>query len=99
MLGLSINLITHLLQFVLMWLNALSVKAGVSMQWSLRKLISWYKINVTKHCQTLLYSYYKVHDELEKTNSIQSLTHKAIVMDPIGNLQGLNKFLCKEMGK
>ena len=91
----SIKLIYH----VVLWLNAIPLKSGVSANLSPRKLVIRHKLNFAKHCRAQFGSYCKVRDKPMPTNSMTTRTTPAIVLGPTGNLQGTYKIFSLKTGK
>ena len=58
----------NLVQFSVMWLNALPNLSGISRKWSTRKLICCHKLDNDKHCKVPVRAYCEVHDEHQPTN-------------------------------
>ena len=92
-------ILIHLLQFIMMWLNAFPIKNGVLAQPSPQELIYVHKLDTGKHHQTLFGMNCEVLKEPEIANTLMPTTHEAIAMGPAGNLQGSYKFLCLETGR
>jgi hypothetical protein len=80
--------------FVILWLNVLPVKTGISNIYSPRELLVKWKLDCKKHCRVLPGMYCKVHSEPSPSNSMIPRTHECIACGPTGNLQGRIKFYC-----
>ena len=52
-----------LVQFAILWLNAIPNQSKVSWSWSQRDLICCHKLDVTKHCWVPFGAYCEVHKE------------------------------------
>jgi hypothetical protein len=83
-----IKLIYH---FVL-WLNAFSTKSEVLETLSPRKIVMRHKLDFGKHCRALFGSYCETHDEPVPMNTMGTQSTPAIVLGPMGNLQGTYNF-------
>jgi hypothetical protein len=84
--------------FMVLWMNALPVKSGVSEKISPRELLLRWRLNYKKHCRVEPGTYCEVHDEPTPTNTMAPRTHAAIALGPTGNLQGSVKFYCITTG-
>ena len=67
-------MIIHLIHYCTMWLNAFPVKSGISSKWSPRELVSGSKLDPKLHAKIPFGAYCHVHDEPDKTNSMQPRT-------------------------
>ena len=58
---------THIVYFVVLWLNAFPVQNGVSKVYSPRSIVirSW-----NRHCKVLFCTYFKVHDKPDPSNDM-----------------------------
>jgi hypothetical protein len=92
-------MLIELIYHVVLWLNAFPTKSGVSETLSLRKIIMRHKLDFTKDCRAQFGSYCEAHDEPVPTNTMVTCSTPAIVLGPMGNLQGTYKFLSMETGK
>ena len=64
------QIIINLVQFVVMWLNALPKQSRISRRWSPQGLVCCHQLDVNKHRKTPFGSYCEVHEELQPTNSM-----------------------------
>jgi hypothetical protein len=81
-------MLIELIYHVVLWLNAFPTKSGVSETLLPRKIVIRHKLNFTKHCRAQFGSYCKAHDEPVPTNTMVTRSTPAIVLGPMGNLQG-----------
>jgi hypothetical protein len=58
-----------------------------------------HKLDFAKHCRSPFGAYCEVHDEPTPTNTMVTCSTLAIVLGPMGNLQGTYKFFSLAMGK
>lgn len=93
------TILIELIYHVMLWLNAIPVRSGISDKLSPSELVIRQKLDFKKHCKVPFGSYCKVHNEPTPTNGMQSRTHPAMVLSPTGNLQDLYKFFCLQTGK
>ncbi len=92
-------MLIELIYHVVLWLNAFPMKSGVSETLSPREIVMRHKLDFTKHCRAQFGSYCKAHDEPVPTNTMVTCSAPAIVLGPMGNLQGTYKFFSLETGK
>jgi hypothetical protein len=85
--------------FCVMWLNAFSVKSGMSSTHSPRELMVHWKLDYKQHCRVKPGTYCEVHDEPSPSNSMVPRTHPGIALGPTGNMQGSVKFYCLTTGR
>jgi len=85
--------------FVILWLNAFSVKSGISQTISPRELLMRWCLDYKKHCRVQPGTYCEVHSEPVPTNTMAWWAHEAIALGPTGNLQGSVKFYCINTGQ
>ncbi len=83
---------------VVLWLNAVPVKTGISGVYSPCELLVRCRLDYKKHCHVLPGTYCEVHDESIPSNTMTPCTHWGIACGPAGNLQGSVKFYCLKMG-
>jgi hypothetical protein len=83
----------------LIYLNAFPTKTGVSKVILPREILFRQKIDLVKHCQAVFGSYCEVHDEPTPTNTMVTQATLAIVLGPMGNLQGTYKLYNLATGK
>jgi hypothetical protein len=87
-------ILIELIYHVVLWLNAFPSKSGISETLLPRKIILCHHLDFAKHCRAPFGSSCEVHDEPAPTNSMML----AIVLGPMGNLQGTYKFFSLIMG-
>ncbi len=92
-------MLIELIYHVVLWLNAFPKKSGVSKTLSPRKIVMQHKLDFKKHCRAQFGSYCETHDEPVPTNTMVTRSTLAIVLGPMGNLQGTYKFFSLETGK
>ncbi len=92
-------MLVELIYHVVLWLNAFPKKSGVLETLSLQEIVMRHKLDFTKHCRALFGSYCETHDEPVPTNMMVTRLTPAIVLGPMGNLQGTYKFFSLETGK
>jgi hypothetical protein len=68
-------------------------KSGVSEMLSPRKIVYRHKLDFAKHCKLPFGTYCEVRDDPTRTNTMANCSTPAIVLSPMGNLQGTYKFL------
>ena len=86
------QIIINLVQFAVIWLNALTNHSGISCKWSPHELICHHRLDAEKHCKIPFGAYCEVHDEPPLTNSMVPWMHPYIAIGPSGNIQGSYKF-------
>jgi hypothetical protein len=86
-------MLVHLLHHVVMWLNNIPVKNGVSDRYSPCEIILRHKLNFKNHCRAPFGSYCEVHEDNSPTNSTKSRVLPTICLGPTGNIQGTYSFL------
>ena len=72
--------------FIVLWLDAFTIKSGISLIYSPWELLVCWKLDYKKPCQVLPGSYCEVHDEAVPTNTMVARTHMCIALRPTGNL-------------
>jgi hypothetical protein len=92
-------MLIELIYHVVPWLNAFPAKSGVSEMLSPREIVYRHKLDFAKHCKLPFGTYCKVHDDPTCTNTMATHSPPAIVLGPMGNLQGTYKFLSLATGK
>jgi hypothetical protein len=92
-------MLVELIYHVVLWLNAFPTKSGVSETLSPHKIVMRHKLDFAKHCRVLFGSYCKTHDKPVPTTTMVTQSTPAIVLGPMGNLQGTYKFFSLETGK
>ncbi len=78
--------------FGVLWLNAFPVRSGISSMHLPRELLVRWKLDYKQHCRVLPGTYCEVHNQPMRA-------YAAIVLGPIGNLQGSVKFYCLTTGR
>ncbi len=63
------------------------------------KIVYRHKLDFAKHCKSPFKMYCEVHDDPTRTNTMATCSTLAIVLGPMGNLQGTYKFLSLATGK
>ncbi len=91
--------LVELIYHVVLWLNAFTLKSGVSDTLSPQEIILRHKLDFAKHCKALFGSYVEVHEEPNPTNGMATSVKPAIVLGPTGNQQGTYKFMSLSTGK
>jgi hypothetical protein len=71
----------------------------VSTTYSPRTIITGTALDFTKHCQIPFGAYAEVHEDKDKTYTMDGRTHPAICLGPTANFQGSYKFLSLRTGK
>jgi hypothetical protein len=84
--------------FTVLWLNAFTVKTGISSTYLQQKILVLWRLDYKKHCRVLLRTYCEVHDEPNPSNRMVGHSHEGITLGPMGNLQGSVKFFCLNTG-
>jgi hypothetical protein len=92
-------MLIELIYHVVLWLNAFPAKSGVSETLSPRKIVYLHRLDFAKHCRLPFGTYCEVHDEPTPSNTMVTCSTPAIVLGPMGNLQGTYKFFILAMGK
>ncbi len=64
-----------------------------------RKIVYRHKLDIAMHCKARFSTYYKAHDEPTPTNMMVTCLTSAIVLGPMGDLQGTYKFFNTVTGK
>jgi hypothetical protein len=85
--------------FIVLWLNALPVRTGISDWFSPRELLVRWGLDYKKHWWVLSGTYCEKHDKLDPSNSMVTWKHKGIALGPTGNLQGSMKLYCLNTGR
>jgi hypothetical protein len=63
------------------------------------KIVYRHKLDFAKHCKLPFGTYCEVHNDPTRTNTMATHSISAIVLGPMGNLQGTYKFLSLATGK
>ncbi len=85
-------LLIKLIYHVVLWLNAFPTKTGVGKILLPCKIMLHQKLDFVEHCQAVFSSNCKVQDEPTPTNTMVTQATPAIILGPMGNLQGTYKF-------
>jgi hypothetical protein len=83
------RMIIEMMAHVVLWLNS----------YSPRTIMTGTALDFTKHCQIPCGAYTEVHEDKDKTNTMDGRTHPAICLGPTANFQGSYKFLSLRTGK
>ena len=81
-------IVSNIVYFVLLWLNAFPVRNGVSKVYSPCSIVILKKMNWKRHCQVTFGTYCGVHDKPDPSNDMTPRTHEGIAVGPTGNIQG-----------
>jgi hypothetical protein len=92
-------MLIELVYHMVLWLNAFPAKSGVSKTLSPRKIVYRHKLDFAKHYKSPFRTYCKVHNNPTCTDTMATCSTPAIVLGPMGNLQGTYKFLSLATGK
>jgi hypothetical protein len=95
---LPMQMVIHLVYFVVLWLNAFPNKQGISENLSPREIVTRKKISFVKHCKALFGSYVEATEDADITNDMKPRTRECIALGPTGNRQGSQKVLCLRTG-
>ena len=87
------RIIIELIHHVILWLNCVPSKVGISTIHSPREIMTGTTLDFKKHCVLPFGAYVEVHDKPTPPNGQKSRTIPAINLGPTGNLQGSHKFL------
>jgi hypothetical protein len=85
-------MLIELIYHMVLWLNAFPTKTGASKDLLSCKIVIQQKLDFAKHSHAVFGSYCKVHDEPTPTNMMVTPATPAIVLSPMGNLQGTYNF-------
>jgi hypothetical protein len=93
--------IKSMLSNVLMWMNAVRNKQGISTEFSPREIVLRRALDVSLHAQWPFGAYGEAYDDPtpNHTNTMQERTKSCINLGPTGNFQGTHKFLNLETGE
>ena len=93
-------IVTNMVYFVVLWLNAFPVRNGILKKYSPRSTIIRNKLSWKRHCKITFGTYCEVHDEPDPRNDMTPRTHEGINVGPTGNIQGTyNSFACAQWGE
>ena len=67
---------SHLIYFVIMWLNAMLSGNGILHKYSPREIFTGRHLDFKKHCKIVSGSYVEAHDEPNITNNMNPRNHK-----------------------
>ncbi len=93
------QILTHLLHFVVMWLNNFPLAISILSTFSPHELILRNCLNYNKHCHTPFGAYCETHEENSPTNSMALRNIPSTCLGPTGNLQGSYYFFSLITGK
>jgi hypothetical protein len=93
------RMIIEMMAHVVLWLNAFPPASGVSKTFSPRTIMTGTALDFQKHCQIPFGAYAEVHEDRDKTNTMEERTQPAICLGPTANFQGSYKFLSLRTGK
>ena len=93
------QILIHLLQFVVFWINALPADTGVSDVYSPREIVTGVKLDFKKHCRARFGAYVEASYDDEVTKTLKDRTHSCINLGPTGNFQGSVKCFDLQTGK
>ncbi|KAL7502656.1 hypothetical protein ACHAXN_000584, partial [Cyclotella atomus] len=91
--------IKALLKNVVLWMNVLLSKQGISTEYSPQELVLRRQLDPDKHAQWSFGVFGEAHDDLDRTNTMQERTKSCINLGPTGNFQGTHQFLNLETGE
>eukprot|EP00957_Ditylum_brightwellii_P017274 1301362-Ditylum_brightwellii.AAC.1 len=92
-------IITKMVAFSVIWLNAFAPKSGISSTYSPRTIVCGTNLAYKNHCKIPFDAYAQMHKDNSPTNSMNDRTIGAIALGPSFNLQGGYKFMSLETGK
>jgi hypothetical protein len=93
------RMIIEMMAHVVLWLNASPPASGVSTTYSPRTIMTGTALDFTKHCQIAFGAYAEVHEDMDKTNTMDERTQPAICFGPMEIFQGSYKFMSLRTGK
>mmetsp|Transcript_57655 Transcript_57655/g.172014 ORF Transcript_57655/g.172014 Transcript_57655/m.172014 type:complete len:380 (-) Transcript_57655:644-1783(-) len=94
------QVIIEILKFVLLWLNALPPKKGVSSTYIPRTIMTGLLLDWQKHSKEEFGEYCEVHEDHTRTNSVDNdCTRNSICLGTTANFQGSYTLLCLDTGK
>ena len=82
------QIIIHLVKFVVMMINCVPSKLGITQQMSPRELVTQLKLDVATHCRIPFGSYCEASEDPDITNNMDPRTDPCICLGPSGNIQG-----------
>jgi hypothetical protein len=84
---------------VVMWMNALRSKLGISEEYSPRELLLRHQLDVSIHATANFGCYCEAFDDPTITNTQEERTKSCIYLGTTGNFQGTMKFFDLETGQ
>ena len=85
------QLIMHLIYYVVMFLNAMPAKTGISDTISPREIVMRRRLDWNKHCTGEFGEYVEAHSDPDITNTNKTRTFTGIYLGITGNKQGTKK--------
>eukprot|EP00957_Ditylum_brightwellii_P045644 3463224-Ditylum_brightwellii.AAC.1 len=92
-------MITKMVTFCIMWLNAFAPKSSISSTYSPQTILYGSNLNYKQHCKVPFGAYMQTHKENAPTNSMDDRSIGVIALGPSFNLQGGYKFLNLSTGQ
>eukprot|EP00957_Ditylum_brightwellii_P209882 15363720-Ditylum_brightwellii.AAC.1 len=92
-------IITKMVAFCIVWLNAFAPKSGVFSSFSPRAIVCGSNLSYKHHCKVPFGAYTHTHEENAPTNSMDNRIIGTILVGLSFNLQGGYKFLNLSIGK
>jgi len=92
------QVVIHLICYVVMFLNAMSTKTGISDTISPREIVTRHRLDWNKHYTREFGEYVEAHIDPAITNTPNSRTFTGIYLGITGNIQGTKKVLDLEAG-
>jgi hypothetical protein len=93
------QILVHLLQFVVFWINTMPLDTGVSDVYSLRENVTGMKLDFKKHCRARFGANFEASYSDDITNTMKDRTHSWINLGPTRNVQGFVKCFDLKTGK
>ena len=85
------QLVIHLIYYVVMFLNAMPAKTGISETISPREIVMRRRLDWNKHCTGEFGEYVEAHIDPDITNNNKTRTFSGIYLGVTGNIQGIKK--------
>jgi len=85
------QLVIHLIYYVVMFLNAMPAKTGISDTISPREIVMRRRLDWNKHCTGEFGKYVEAHSDPDITNTNKTRTFAGIYLGITGNIQGTKK--------
>ena len=82
------HVLNELINFCILWMNAVPPKAGCSMNFSPRTIMTHTLLDFKKHCKAPFGAYCQVYDDTNSHNSMAEQAIDCICLGPTGNIQG-----------